>query len=434
MDKKFWLVSLIVLLAIGVFSCKKKAAEKTVRDKQPKKITSSDFTSPSRCGGCHNELFEQWQGSMHENAWRDPVFQKFYKLASEETKGEMDEFCIQCHSPVGYLSYEIPPTDGSKLSDIGKRGVQCDFCHTLSKQLKVGDFQIESAPGTTKRGPFSDSQSPWHETHYSELHTTAEFCGSCHNLNHPDNNLPLEKTYTEWNEGPYKEAGTQCQDCHMTPGPQVNKPNPGKAASMGPEREHIFTHEVVGGNAALTGWFGSERHKKLVTERLGEVISLKLVSPQLLSPGEKGTVSIKVVNTGCGHYFPTGLTELRQAWLEVEVTDDNDELVFDSGKVDNKGNIDKSAHIFNTIILDKDGEQTDKIWLAEKIKRDRRIPPKGSLRENYTIEVPEDAEAPFSVEVTLKYRSMPQSLADELFGEGKFEVPIIEMAHLKAFN
>lgn len=431
---RFFVFLFVISFSLMSISCKSEKINFDIRERQPEEIESSDYTKPERCGGCHDEIFRQWKGSIHSNAYRDPVFQKVYQLAEKETGGAMGEFCISCHSPVGYLSYEIPPADGSKLSTIARRGVFCDFCHTLSKQNGIGDFQIEVLPGQIKRGPFKDSESPWHETAFSELHTKAEFCGSCHNVNHPVNGLELEKTYTEWKKGPYSKEGIQCQDCHMTPGHQVTSPNPGKAATMGPEREHIFTHEFVGGNAFVSGILDSDKHKELAEERLKSVAKLKVTSSKALTPGEKEVVSIQVENVGCGHYFPTGLTEIRELWLEVKVVDGDDKVIFSSPGLDKKGDLKKGARLFNTVVVDKEGKPTLKVWEAEKIKKDKRIPPKDSVIEEFDIKIPKDADTPFTIDASLKYRTLPQGLADELFGKGKYKVPIIEMSRIEVFR
>jgi len=157
---------------------------------------------------------------------------------------------------------EIPPVDGSNLSEIAKMGVQCDFCHSVSASAGIGNAQYVLSSNGTKRGPFEDSISPFHESEYSELHTKSEFCGMCHDVFHPVNGLPLETPHTEWKNGPYSKEGVQCQDCHMTPGITHYEANPGTAATGGPNRDHIYTHYTVGGNAFLTDVFGDDGHRE----------------------------------------------------------------------------------------------------------------------------------------------------------------------------
>ena len=54
---------------------------------------------------------------------------------------------------------------------------------------------------------------------------------------------------------------------------------------------------------------------------------------------EKGDLlkfQVNIKNTGCGHYLPTGLTELRQMWLEISVTDAEGKIVYLDGKMDER--------------------------------------------------------------------------------------------------
>jgi len=437
MIKRLFITCFILIFMLSTASCGKK--EETTRAKDGVAASfalfqSDHFTETDVCGTCHVDLYEQWRGSMHNNSYRDPVFQKIYNLAVKDTGGDkvIEDFCIVCHNPIGFMSGEIPPSDGSKLSEIAKNGIQCDFCHTVSGSKGIGNFAVKSEPGETKRAQFDDAVSPFHKTAYSELHTKAEFCGMCHNVNHPVSNLPLEKTYTEWKEGPYAAEGVQCQDCHMTPGPGITKPNPGKAAIMGPDRGHIYTHSVVGANVAVPSLLGFHQHAKLAEERLKAAAGLEIIPPAKMTPGAENVLRVKVTNKGAGHYLPTGLTEARQMWLFVKVTDGTGKTVFSSGHLDKDGAIEKDAVIYNTLVADKDGEITHKVWRAEKIVRDYRIPPRKSVTENYKIKLSPEAKGPFKIETILKYRSAPQELIDELFGEESFDLPIIDMASVSA--
>jgi len=425
--------TLAVGIVIGLTSCGGGNTSRNILDSF-NLFQSSQYMDHHVCMTCHPEIYGQWSLSMHNNSYKDPLFQKVYELAVKDTGGDktIEAFCIACHSPIGFTSGEIPPSDGSKLSEIAKDGVQCDFCHTVKKSHGIGNFAAINKPGDIKWGPFDDAISSFHQTEFSELHTKAEFCGMCHNVSHPNNNLPLENTYTEWKEGPYSAQGIQCQDCHMTPGPGVTKPNPGKAAIMGPEREHIYTHSVVGGNVAVAKLLGSVERASLAEERLQAAASLEIIPPKAMNPGEKAILKIKVTNQGAGHYLPTGLTETRQMWLYVKIKDREGKTIFSSGELDMHGEIKEGSIIYNTVVADSSGKPTHKVWRAEKIIYDHRIPPKESVTETYSFKVPNSSPGPFTVETVLKYRSAPQEFVDELLGKDSFELPITDMASASA--
>lgn len=388
------------------------------------------FKDPTTCLLCHREIYEQWEGSMHSLAWVDPVYQKKTQKGIHATDGAIENFCAACHSPIAVMANEVDHFDDSKMSIISKRGISCDFCHTVKASTGIGDSAFINDPGNIKRGPFKDSVSPVHQTEFSELHTKAEFCGMCHNVNHPFNGTHLEATYTEWKNSPYAEQGIVCQDCHMTPGPGVTKPNPGKAATEGPDREHIWTHNFVGANVAIPTLMGYPEQAKLAEERLQSAASLALELPQFLSKGNN-KLTVKVTNVGAGHYLPTGLTEAREMWLELSLIDSNGHKLYHSGYLDEKGNLEPNAVRYITIFGDSNGKPTDKVWEASTILSDKRIPPKKSSLEIFTFDL-RNASGPVTVKASLKYRSAPQYLMDYLFGEGQMQLPIITMVETSA--
>lgn len=426
--EKIVVVSLFVLFLIAV-SFPGVAAEK---------IESSDYTASLTCGNCHTEIYYQWKGSMHANSEKDPFYKAMFLLASKETDGLVDDFCPRCHAPVGLVSGEIPPADGSNLSLIAQEGLMCDFCHTISGYTAESNGQYIPSPGEVKRGSYNDSISPFHKTAYSDLHTRAEFCGYCHDIDHPVTGMPLETTYKEWKAGPYSKEGIQCQDCHMRQSPgtpatgSTRRPdNPGKACNIGPMRDNVFTHYFIGGNAFITDLLGATEHRDMAIERLQNAAALDIETPAVVRPGEEAAINILVTNNGAGHMIPTGLTDEREVWLDVTVTDAKGRVIFRSGFLDEEGNIEPDAVIYRTVLGDAEGKPTHKFWKATHIISDYRIPPRETLVEEYSFKIPENAKGPIRIEVKLNYRSAPQETLDMLFGKGEMKAPIIEMSKIE---
>ena len=398
-----------------------------------KALKASDFEDPGDCGECHEQIYMQWEGGMHANAWKDPTYTALHHIASKETRGLTDRYCIACHTPIAVLAGEIKPGEDSKVSEISRKGVQCDFCHTVSGSKGIGNTAAISSPGPIKRGPFKDSESPAHQTVFSELHTRAEFCGMCHDVYHPVNGLPLEKTYTEWQEGPYPSRGVKCQDCHMTPGITHFQQNPGKAAVNGPEREHIWSHNIVGANAAMANYLGFKQHGEEALKRLRSAATLEILSPSPIKAGNLVTLKVKVTNSGAGHLLPTGLTESREMWLEVAVTGPSGEKLLQSGKLDEKGEIDPEAVLYHTVFADAKGEPVGaKVWEADHLLYDHRIPPLGHSLERFSFQVPVGVKGKCHIEVRLLYRSLSQELVNLLLGPGTPSWPVYEMARKEA--
>jgi hypothetical protein len=388
---------------------------------------------------------------MHSNAWVDPVFQAMWKMADEETGGAVGNHCAGCHSPIGTAGEEVSfdPVGGMfRASAIAEKGVQCDFCHTVkastwrdtpTSQPQNGSLIMD--PGHVKRGPYEDSDSPGHGTAYSGLHTSAEFCGSCHHVFHPVTNFPIERTYDEWKQSVYARAGIVCQDCHMMPLEKaveaaltlVKPVNPGKASPLGPERDTVYTHEFVGGNFTLPKLLGSQQHSRLAEGRLKNAADVRIHLPEKAVRGDLVKFRVEVVNVGAGHNLPTSLTEVRQMWLDVTVRDPKGEVLMRSGALDDHGNIDPDANIFRTVAVDKNGNVTHKPWAISHFSEVRVIPPKGSDKSTYNFLLPDKIKkGELSIDVVLKYRSFPQHLADELLGEGSVQVPVVDMKRAAA--
>lgn len=83
--------------------------------------------------------------------------------------------------------------------------------------------------------------------------------------------------------------------------------------------------------------------------------------------------------------------------------------------------------MFNAVAKDKNNEHTAKPWEIVRFESVNTIQPKGSVTVPYAFIVPEDAKWPVKVEVTLRYRSFDQALANMLLGEDAPVVPVIDM-------
>ena len=398
----------------------------------------SRFISPDICGGCHDEIYGQWKGSTHELAHGDRIY---LASAEEGLKGLADrdeieeaELCVKCHTPVGYVSgYPLKTSDDkSKIQEPAQHGVQCDFCHSIEGAYSVYNAKFRLDPGNgeddpgTKRGPFNDSQSDYHKSAFSEFHTKSELCGTCHDVRHVVYGTRLENTFEEWKSSKYKKEGVQCQDCHMYQregvpgtGSTARLENPGKAAADGPERNHIFTHYFIGGNTILPIMGRDYRQKEMAEERLknAAVISIDGL--------EGNSVRVKILNNGAGHYIPTGLTHVRQAWIRIIVKDSRGRVIFSSGVVDSKGNITGNPAVYGTVFGDGRGNPVTNIARAKEIISDNRLKPGVEKIEKINIG---EVKGKFVVEVALLYRGLDQSIADSIPGLKKMKVPVVVMA------
>lgn len=447
-------MGLCVVAAVALASVA--AADDDVTQKHPffpsllntatgKPVKSTDFYPPSKCKGCHAEIYDQWKGSMHSNAYRDPVFQALWKLANKETGGLTDKLCAGCHTAVGTVSEEVRMGEDGEfhVSEIAEEGVQCHLCHSVvdTRMNETPTSMPQNAsivvdPGLVMRGPYKDAKPMWHKAEYSELHTKAEFCGNCHNVFHPLNNFHIENTYNEWKFSVYAQKGIVCQDCHMMPVEKaievartLEKPkNPGKASPMGPDRDNVFTHEFVGGNFTVTALLGADKHAEIAKKRLQSAAELELKLPEEADDGDIARITVRVHNVGAGHNLPTSLTEVREMWLDVKVTDATGRELYRSGALDKDYNLTEGTVKFYTPAVDEKGNYTVKPWEVVRFNYNSTIPPKGYADREFAFLVPDDAKGPLKVEVKLRYRSFPQALANQLLGENAPILPIVDMA------
>ena len=166
-------------------------------------------------------------------------------------------------------------------------------------------------------------------------------------------------------------------------------------------RPEIYRMQWVGGNTL----FGN---KWLAEQRLRSAATLDLSAP-LLAENGAAAVTVRINNVGAGHMLPTGLTEVRQMWLEVTVKD-----------AEGKALGEPKQRIFGTVLQDKSGNHPVELWDASSVFSDDRIPPKGSVEQTYSLEVPKEAA---SVEAALYYRTASEEIANAV----GIEIPTILM-------
>ena len=417
----------VVAVAVGDTpkpSEKDPAAE--VEDIMPQIFEPGSFEDPKICSTCHRDIYNEWSKSMHANAWEDKWYQPDYILAHQQTDGATDLLCGACHAPVAARTSLLPPADGSQFDATSRRGISCDFCHTVSGVGLMFNMGHISVPGPVKRGPRGDGRSLYHEVKFTEIHTKADFCGSCHMVIHPVTGTHIIDTWDDWKNNEYGKQGIRCQDCHMTPTPGVIK-RPGRAALMGKRRENLALHGFIGGSSYVQDELGNKEQAEMSREFLRAAAEVELAN----NITDDGTLelTVNVHNVGAGHKIPTGTTYIRIMWLQVEVVDSAGKIVYSSGHVDDKNHVDPNAVFFRVLFKDADGNLTSKSWQAHGIGYDRRIPAKGKDSETYRIPLPGNGE--YLVTSRLMYRSMTQNSLDEVFkrtGQRLPPVVSVEMA------
>jgi len=297
-------------------------------------------------------------------------------------------------------------------------GVTCDFCHTVRQfeGEQPGTHNYVSIPSYQKSSPYPSEYSEHYK--FVTIQSKSEFCGMCHDsVNH--NGLEVKATYTEWKNSKYSKEGVQCQDCHMT-------------ALEGSSTEMDSVEIGHHGKYSTHRFRGSHS-----TAQLKNSLSLSIEpSEETASAGDEITVQVLVDNGKTGHKFPTGSSDLRLVWIDINahIGDKIIPLLISAKStaaaydVSGEGmkeqellgdDIPPGRRLYRAIFVDGSGHQTFSAYDAVKIIYDNRLNASEARKETYRLKIPVDAKGSVSIIATLNYLPYPSSFAQQL----KVEMP-----------
>lgn len=254
--------------------------------------------SASDCGVCHPRQYADWQTTRHRRAMGPGITGQ--TLDMRESDPETARMCWRCHTPLAEQQPLLQqPADGTWQenplfdADLQHQGLTCAACHVRQHQ-RFGPPSRRPKKAAA-HGGFSE------QTAY----TRSAFCQHCHQFPadaYALNGKLMENTYNEWLASDYARDGVQCQDCHM------------------PDRRHLWR-----------GIHDPEMVKKAVT--------ISVTRPQFspspaaapnepLHIGDTLTASIRIINSGAGHYFPTYVTP--KVFVRAQLLDASGEVVVGS--------------------------------------------------------------------------------------------------------
>jgi hypothetical protein len=238
-----------------------------------------------------------------------------------------------------------------------------------------------------------------------------EFCAGCHEQFVPGNGLQSITTYNEWAAGPSANsaAPATCVSCHM--------PTIGGAAD----------HSVPGGNVYLSTLYGDTALTRAQTGNLQSVMKL---TPVL---NADGSVTVTLKNRGSGHAFPTGVTDVVEAWVELQAVDATGKVLAHYGGPDpGTGLLPPAAARLGTDIADSQGNQLSRHELSQAVSVpfDRRVPPGGEIVVSVAPEAPLPAGAT-QLDAVLLYHNVRTSYYQRAMGTTTGSVSAVEMARVK---
>lgn len=309
------------------------------------------FESSTVCGECHEDIYRNWQKSLHAIAYKNPIFQTAYRRVYTSTKGAAKTICLKCHAPTTLIT-----GDWDAELPITREGITCDFCHTVAEvdmEKKPGSrFTVK--PGSLKRASIKGASSPYHDTAYSKDFSSSELCAACHDYKNPAG-VHIQSAYKDWLGSSFAKEGKQCQHCHMPriPGNTTNlkemPPRPSLKAEGIPD--HSLAHN-------LNTMKGAVQIKTISLDRADDMLTLVM----------------EIKNARAGHTIPAG-TVARRLVLEVRT-------------VDAAGNsIETKKRVYRKAVSDAGGKEIefdgDAYMYAKKVLSDNRLKPDEKRNETF---------------------------------------------------
>lgn len=238
------------------------------------------------CAGCHAAIHTEWSSSAHARGGNSPVFRALLPHVEQAWGTAAADTCVACHEP--------GPRHG--LPEV--EGIGCVMCHAATKNREPRDGQLVVDTSAPLAGPFTDGMANGaHGCRPSGILGSSELCATCHEVTGP--RLFVETTGSEAS-GPLS-----CADCHMpTASPQVIAPG----GPLRPRRSHHF----VGLDPA---WDADPADAALAAAATRMLLADAL---QLSAYRQGADVVVQVKNVGAGHAVPTGVSFLRDIWVEVD--------------------------------------------------------------------------------------------------------------------
>src|SRR5579859_817135 len=406
------------------------------------------------CAGCHDPAL-LFSG----------LFDKPIKEIVDRPEAKAGLSCLMCHSIV-----QVKSTMGQ-----GDFVLEYPELHELAASENpvvrtLHDFLVRVNPEPHRRTflkPFMRTQ-------------TAEFCASCHkvHLDVPVNRYRWVRGFNEYDNWQasgisgqgarsfyYPATSMMCADCHMPAVRSKDDGNingfvhshrfPGANTAVPTANEDrtqlelsqkflqdkqlsvdIFAISPAGGEAA-EGPVGQSMRPELSTSfAVGEEADTSLPkgpageARPITAPlgrvnaavrrGDDVRVDVVVRTRKVGHFFPGGTIDAFDVWLELQASDEKDQTLFWSGKVedDGKGPVEKGAHFYRSLLIDAHGHMIDKrnAWANRATVYVHLIPPGAADTAHYRLHIPENAGNQITLHAKLNYRKFMWSNTQFSFG------------------
>lgn len=224
------------------------------------------------CASCHPDHAAEWAGSGHGSSASSPVFTAILPRVEAAWGGFARDTCEGCHAPGARGDEGLDPDD-----------IGCVSCHAAVGNHGAADAALAVDLSQPLAGPLGAAAVPTdaHTSVDRGFLTSPDLCGTCHEVTGPG--LLVEDTLGEYAASPSAEAGLGCVDCHA---PVV----PDRPSTPYTPARTSHDHRFVGVAGLLPG-----------------ALSLTVTD-----------TGVTVTNLVGGHSVPTGVSWLRDVWVDVD--------------------------------------------------------------------------------------------------------------------
>jgi len=432
-------------------------------------INGEDFISSSRCAKCHTDTHPQWRESAHANAFREPFYQKNVKDLIKQKNIAFTRHCESCHNPAALFTGALTDKPQFKNRPFDEEGVSCIACHSIESVTGrgIGGY-VMGQPALLQK---SDGTKIIQATDQEILNNVAdhkrammrpllkqpEFCGACHKSQVPQqlNDYKFirafavadelqQSSFSKESPHPFYVRNKEtCNTCHM-------QDVPTKYFDVSAKDGTISSHRWATANTAIPTVFNypeqlEEVKKFLQDDKMGvDIFALHIQSEKkskekLIAPinrknfkikeGDILTADVVITNKNIGHSFPPELRDFYEAYVEFTVSDLKDNVLYKSGYIKPKGDLDETAHSYKTYLVKDDGSFNDLhfIWKTKVVAQNLAIPSGRSDLARYKFVVPQNIGGQIKLSAKLQYRRFTRVFSDYALGKSK-DLPVVLMA------